>query len=125
MKIHWSQLNPFYFRRNTVSAQAEGWGLFWLRINFCHIGLMIPTYFWFKDAVFKWSNWQIILFRFLPLLQIYIWSHTYQSDQRWIFRITLFGFSVGYLTSGDKRGTDDPQGWMLESRQQFGKFLKH
>jgi hypothetical protein len=122
MKIYWSQLSPIYFRRNTVSAQAEGWGIAWLRVNFCHIGLIIPVMFWGDAPVFKWPKWKIILYRFLPLLRVDVWAHTYQSDQRWIFRITIFGFSAGYLTAGDKKETNDPQGWVLDSHQQFGRF---
>lgn len=65
-----------------------------------------------------------MIFRFLPLLRIDAWAHTYRSDQLWIFRITLFGFSVGYLTAGEKKGTNDPQGWVFDPRQRLSFLVK-
>lgn len=106
-------MNPLFFRNGMYSGQVEGYALFWLRVNFAHVGLIIPPRLWKQEAYFKLPAWYRFMLKLLPLLRLDLWAHTGSMDQRWIFRLYLLGFSVGWLTKGDTVNpgfTDRPSG---------------
>ncbi len=93
--------NPFRFFTETVSFSGEGTGLFLIRFSNTHAGIVVPIALIPSNAVCKWAAWQKFLHWLLPLFRIEIWGHTHQSDQRWVFRLTILGKTIGWLTQGD------------------------
>jgi hypothetical protein len=109
--------DPFYFRRFTQFAQAESWGIFWIQIKTCHIGLIIPVAFWSQKPVSRQNSAQRFLLNRLPLLRVSLMAPD-TAAQVWIFRVFVFGHSVGWLTTGDRtpdKYPDSPRGLLFRT----------
>lgn len=105
-----ASLNPLVYMPNTVSAAIEGGAILWARIGFTHVGIAIP--YRYTQLISRDVHRRLPL----PLLRVDLWAHTCQMDQRMIFRLTVLGVSIGYLSTGDV-GTpafsDRPRGFVL------------
>src|SRR5690606_8896353 len=86
----------FIHQTNTYDSTAAHYGLFWLRLAYSHWGLMLPRWAQFRGSMGQRPVWWKVLRLFLPLFRLDVWAHTGQCDIRWLFRLYVLGFFVGY-----------------------------
>ena len=89
--------NPLIVWKDTLSCQAEGYAFVWLRFKENHLGLIVPPKFWKRQAFCKLPKWYKFFYKLLPLFRIDILA-TSKREQKWIFRVFLLGWSLGWLT---------------------------
>jgi len=93
----------FYLRRGCYFTQIEAYAILGIRLGYSTVGL-------------GWGIWRKRLPWWMKGPRLTLWSHSGQSDQRWIFRLDVFGRRIGYLTRGDASPEHDAYytcGWKI------------
>lgn len=82
-----------YYIDHCYSAQIEASALLSLRIGYTAIGIATRRF----QAARRERPWYQHI---LPLFALTLGTHTGQNDIRWLFRLTVLGWRIGYTRPG-------------------------
>ena len=82
-----------YYVPQCYAAQIEASALLGLRIGYTGLGVALAPF----QRTRRQQQWYHRLF---PLCTLVLGTHSGQNDQRWVFRLTVLGRTLGYLKAG-------------------------